>query len=244
MKIITNNYSQRHGTRLEPFIEAENPDFVGLEDAFGQAPALQRSYPGRTVVAQGQFVFMSKWPVKSAALLEWPQWRGAPVAAVFDVAWQGTDTAIYIVHLPTPRGDFVKLAGLGLIKELAGRNRRRSDGMSFAEAMTGRVQLAWDLSEVLAREKRPFVAAGDFNMPSDGYVHRVITSGVTDCFARAGRGFGFTFPGDTSNPITLGEPWLRLDYVLAGSGWQTVECRVEPVRRSKHRAVVATLSRG
>jgi endonuclease/exonuclease/phosphatase family metal-dependent hydrolase len=166
-----------------------------------------------------------------------------PVAAVFDVPWQGVDLAIYAVHLPTPRGDFAKLRGLGLLKELAGRNRRLSDGMSFAEAMAARVQLARDLAGVLAREQRPFVAAGDFNMPPDGYVHSVITAGLVDCFQQTGRGFGFTFPCDTRNPLTLGNPWLRLDYVLAGPGWRANDCRVEPDRRSKHRAVAATLSR-
>jgi endonuclease/exonuclease/phosphatase family metal-dependent hydrolase len=243
MKLISNNYATNHGLPLQPFIDAEDPDFVAIEDAAGKGPAFQHGNPGRTVRAEGQFVFLSKWPVKSAAILDWPRWRGQPVAAVFDVAWHGGDLAIYAVHLPTPRGDFAKLAGLGLLKELAGRNRRRSDNMSFAEAMTARVQLARDLSAVLGREARPFVAAGDFNMPSDGYVHRVISAGITDCFARAGRGFGFTFPCDRHDPLTLGGPWLRLDYILAGPGWETLDCRVEPGRRSKHRAVVATLGR-
>lgn len=165
------------------------------------------------------------------------------MAAVFEVPRQGEELAIYTVHMPTPRGDFAKLRGVGLIKEMAGRNRRRSDNMSFAEAMTARVQLARNLAWVLAQETRPFVVVGDFNMPADGYVHRVITSGVADCFATAGRGFGFTFPCDTHNPLTLGGPWLRLDYALAGPGWRTQECRVEPDRRSQHRAVVVTLSR-
>jgi endonuclease/exonuclease/phosphatase family metal-dependent hydrolase len=186
-------------------------------------------------------VCISKLPVASAAILDWPRWRGAPVAAVFDIPWQGRDVAIYAVHMPTPRGDFAKLAGLGLLRELAGRNRRRSDGMSFAEAMTARVQLAGDLSGVFARERRPFVALGDFNMPPNGYVHRVITQGLTDCFEKVGVGFGFTFPCDTSNPVTLGGPWLRLDYILTGPGWHTEDFRVEPDRRSQHRAVVATL---
>jgi endonuclease/exonuclease/phosphatase family metal-dependent hydrolase len=241
MKLMTNNFATNHGLPLQPFIDAEDPDFVAIEDAEGKGLAFQRANPGRTVRAIGQFVIVSKWPVKSEASLGWPLWRGQPVAAVFDAAWRGRDVAIYAVHLPTPRNDFAKLAGLGLLKEIAGRNRRRSDDMSFGESMTARVQLARDLSTVLARETRPFLAAGDFNMPSDGCVHRVICSGLTDCFARAGWGFGFTFPCDTHDPLTLGGPWLRLDYVFAGPGWKTLDCREEPRRRSKHRAVVATL---
>ena len=243
IKIMTNNYGQNHRLPLEPFIAAENPDFVALEDAFGQAAAFQRAYPDRWVRQVGQFVLVSKAPITAATSLEWPRWRGNPIAAVYEVAWQGQELAIYTVHLPTPRGDFAKLTGLGLIREMLGRNRRRSDDMSFGESMTARVQLGRDLAAVLARERRPFVAAGDFNMPEDGLVRRIVSWGLADCFQEAGRGFGFTFPGDTHNPLTFGGPWLRIDYVLAGPGWHVSECQVEPSRRSQHRAVVATLSR-
>jgi endonuclease/exonuclease/phosphatase (EEP) superfamily protein YafD len=243
MKIITNNYAENHGLSIKPFIAAEDPDFVALEDARGLWPAFQRLYPNRYVTGTGQFTFISRAPVKSVTSLGWPLWRGNPVAAVFEVPWHGEDLAIYTVHMPTPRGDFAKLTGLGFIREILGRNKARSDGMSFADSMTARVELARELATVFQNEKRPFVAVGDFNMPPDGYVHHVITWGLIDCFEQAGRGFGFTFPCDRHNPLTLGGPWLRIDYVLAGTDWQTIDCRVEPNRRSKHRAVVATLTR-
>ena len=243
MKVMTNNYATNHGLRLQPFIDAEDPDIMAVEDVGTQGQSLVRGNPGRSIRGIGQFLLISKAPVKSFSLLGWPTWRGTPIAALFVVPWQGEDVAIYAVHLPTPRGDFAKLAGMGFIKELAGRNRRRSDDMSFGEAMTARVQLARDFATLLAREKRPFVAMGDFNMPSDGCVNRILASGLVDCFAQAGRGFGFTFPCDRHNPLTFGGPWMRIDYILGGPGWRTEECRVEPDRRSKHRAVVATISR-
>jgi endonuclease/exonuclease/phosphatase family metal-dependent hydrolase len=243
LKVMTNNYGQNHGHSIKPFIDAQDPDVAALEDAAGQGPVFQRLYPKRTVVALGQFILISKLPVTSARLLDQPRWRGMPVAAVYEVPWKGEYMAIYAVHLPTPRGDFAKLAGLGLLRELAGDNRRRSDGMSFAEAMTARVELARGMSGVFTRERRPFIAMGDFNMPSDGCVHRVITSGLTDCFEKVGRGFGFTFPCDTNNPLTLGGPWLRLDYILADRGWHVENFEIEPERRSEHHAVVATMDR-
>ena len=243
MKVITNNYGQNHGLLIQPFIAAEDPDFVGLDEAGNQGAIMQKAFPNRTVRTVGQFVFISRVPIQSARSLAWPLWRGQPVAAVFEVRWQGEDINVYTVHLPTPRGDFAKLTGLGIIRELAGRNRRRSDGMSFGESMTARVELGRELAQVFASEQRPFVAMGDFNMPQDGYVHREVTYGLLDCYEQAGRGFGFTFPGDVWNPLTLGNPWLRIDYILAGPGWHANECRVEPSRRSQHRAVVAVLSR-
>jgi endonuclease/exonuclease/phosphatase family metal-dependent hydrolase len=243
IKVITNNYGQNHGQSIQPFIAAEDPDFVALDEVWGQEPVFRHFYPDRTVREVGQFILMSKAPITSATSLNWPLWRGGPIAAIYEVRWQGEDLAIYAVHLPTPRGDFAKLRGLGLLREIAGHNRRRSDNMSFAEAMTARVELARNLASVFARERRPFIALGDFNMPPDGYVHRAIAAGLSDSFQSAGRGFGFTFPWDTHNPLTFGSGWLRIDYVLAGPGWNVNDCRVEPDRRSQHRAVFASLSR-
>jgi endonuclease/exonuclease/phosphatase family metal-dependent hydrolase len=242
LKVITNNYAQNHHLSLQPFIDAVDPDFVALQDSANQGPFFQHLYSSRYVRSVGQFVLISKTPILGATPLMWPLWRGGPVAALFNVQWQGREIDLYAVHLPTPRSDFAKLTGLGIAREILGRNRRRSDNMSFAESMTARVQLARDLASVISHEQRPFLLMGDFNMPSNGAVHHILTAGLQDCFAQTGRGFGFTFPCDTANPITLGQPWLRLDYVLAGPGWHVEDCYVEPGRRSKHRAVTATLS--
>lgn len=244
LTLVTNNYGENHHLPLQPFIDAENPDFVVLQDALNQAPGFRKSYPGRTIAALGQFLLISKHPVLNAQVLAWPAWAGRPVAAVFTVDWLGRQIAIYSVHLPTPRPEFAKLTGLGLLREIAGHNRRKSDGMSFGEAMAARVELARDLNQVIAREQRPFLVAGDFNMATCGCEHHIVTRGLVDSFARCGWGRGFTFPCDSFNPLTLGGPWLRLDCVFAGPGWIPEECRVEPGRRSQHRAVVARLALG
>jgi endonuclease/exonuclease/phosphatase family metal-dependent hydrolase len=242
LKLMTNNYGQNHGLSLGSWIAAQDPDIIALQDATGQGRVFQRAYPGRFVSEAGQFVLVSKAPISSAALLPAPLWRGRPVAALFVVPWHGAALAVYSVHMPTPRGDFAKLAGLGLLREALGRNKARSDGWSFQDAMTARVALAGALAGVLAAEKRPYVIMGDFNMPSDGCVHRIFAARFTDTFIKAGRGFGYTFPGDASNPLAFFMPWLRIDYIFAGPTWRVDSCLVEPGRRSEHRPVVAVLS--
>ncbi|MGA3169841.1 MAG: endonuclease/exonuclease/phosphatase family protein [Chthoniobacteraceae bacterium] len=242
MKVMTNNYAQNHGLPLKPWIDEADPDIVAIEDARGRGGSFKHEFPQRYVDQEDQFIFISKTPIHSAALVPAPFWRGAAVAAVCDVTWNGRDVAVYAIHMPTPRGDFARLRGLGIVREILGRNSARSDGLSFQQAMTARVQLAGDLADVIAAEKRPYVLMGDFNMPSNGYVHGVFANRFADCFAAAGRGFGFTFPGDARNPIALFQPWLRLDCVFAGPGWRVDQCEVEPSRRSKHRAVMAVLT--
>lgn len=242
MRVMTNNYAQNHGLSLASWIGAEDPDILALEDASGQGPVFQREYPERYVMAADQFILMSKTPIRNAALLPVTFWRDRPTAAVFDVDFHGQEVAVYTVHMPSPRSDFAKLGGLGLLREILGRNRRRSDGWSFQEAMTNRVSLARSMAQFISVEKRPYIVMGDFNMPSNGYVHRIFASRFTDAFAQTGWGFGYTFPGDANNPLSFFQPWLRIDYVFAGRGWQVDSCKVEPRRRSKHRPVSAILS--
>jgi vancomycin resistance protein VanJ len=76
-------------------------------------------------------------------------------------------------------------------------------------------------------------------MPSRGHIHGLFASHLTDAFAACGRGYGLTFPGYTSNPLTLFGPWLRIDYLFAGRGFKPIYCNTERERKSQHRAVAA-----
>jgi vancomycin resistance protein VanJ len=239
LTLVTNNVGQGNHQSLDPFLQEQNPDVIALQDAGSQAPAYVRKFPERFVKGEGEFVLVSKYPIKTATLLREPAWLGRPVAAAFEISFNGQPLVIYSVHMPTPRPDFAKLRGIGWLKELAGRNRRRSDNRSYAESMAARIDLARALRDTLAAEKQPFLIAGDFNMPDHGFVYHLFASKFQDAFAKRGRGYGLTFPGDTRNPLTLFGPWLRLDYAFAGNGWKPLFCQAEPRRRSQHRAVMA-----
>jgi hypothetical protein len=76
-------------------------------------------------------------------------------------------------------------------------------------------------------------------MPSNGHIRRIFSGELRDAFAECGRGYGFTFPGFTRNPLSLFQPWLRLDYLFAGRGFRPCYVRTEPGRPSQHRAVAA-----
>lgn len=238
LTLVTNNYGQSGGRSLEPFLDAENPDLVLLQET-GNVLPWRKKFPDRFVQAQGEFIAISKYPIKSASLVTSAKWLGRPVAARFEISFHGKRATVFSVHLPTPRPDFAKLKGLGLLKELAGRNRRLSDGLSFRESMAARIELARSLREVFARESNPFIVAGDFNVPDHGCIYHLFASSLTDAFAHSGRGWGLTFPGSTRNPLTGFGPWMRLDQAFAGKGWEPVFCEAEPRRRSQHRALLA-----
>lgn len=239
LKVVTNNIGQSNHQSMQPFLDAEKPDLIALQDAANRAHLYSREYPDRFVEARGEFVLISKYPVLTGDIVHEALWRGGPVAARFELSFKRKPLVVYNVHMPTPRPDFVKLARLGFLKELLGRNRRKSDGMSYAESMLARVELARHLAAVLRQETKPFIVVGDFNMPNHGCVYHIFSGTVVDAFSKVGAGYGFSFPGVSSHSATLFGPWLRLDYLFSGNGWQPIYCRVEPKRPSQHRAVAA-----
>ena len=93
--------------------------------------------------------------------------------------------------------------------------------------------------EEFENEPLPFLVGGDFNAPDHGSINRLFNSALEDTHEAAGRGFGHTFPGSTTNPLMLYRPWLRLDKLYAGDGFRTLSSEVEPYRPSEHLAVGA-----
>ena len=239
--LLTNNIANSNHWSVQPFIREQNPDIVALQEAPHRQLNYSKEFPDRFVAQYAQFLVLSKYPILSATSVPGAVWRGSPVAAKFELSVNGKRLIVYNVHLPTPRSDFGKLAGPGLARETLGPgwNRKRSDGMSYRESMEARVALAENLARRISMEQLPFVLMGDFNMPDRGYIHRLFSSRFADAFAVSGRGWGRTFPGFGSHGFGMLGPWLRIDYLFAGKGWKPVDCKTEPDRRSKHRAVVA-----
>lgn len=240
LTVVTNNIGQRKMRGFYSFVEREVPDVIAVQETWTQPRAFSRNNPDRFVTFQGQFGLISKLEIKNSGVVPIYASMG-PVAAWFELNFQGKSIVIYNVHLPTPRKDFLNLRGQGFLAELfrgggiySGKVRE-----DYAHAMAERIRLAEELLAVLRKEKRPFIVAGDFNMPSEGYIRRLFTSEFTDVFAARGRGYGLTFPGSTFNPLSFFGPWLRLDYVFCDGHWGLLDCRVEPRDSAQHRAVVA-----
>ena len=162
-------------------------------------------------------------------------------AARFEVDWQGRKVAVYAVHLPTPRdlllwyrkGAFL-YGVLGFPgSPLAARRAQ------YQEFWDGQIAMTQQLLDAIEEDPLPALVAGDFNAPSLGYIQKLLARQLVDAHEEAGRGSGFTFPGYTRNPLSLGGPWMRLDYLLASRDWQAQWCVTESGRRSQHQAVAA-----
>jgi endonuclease/exonuclease/phosphatase (EEP) superfamily protein YafD len=240
IKVVTFNYGESNRPQFLSFLDTEKPDLVLLQDARGRGADLVNKIPGMYASDLGQFAFLSKFPIEKAALVEDVSTQGQPVVARYEVHIQGRLVAIYSVHLPTPRAQLVRfLGGRRIFGDLVGHGHREPLYGDYRDFLHERIRLAQALAGVLAEEKLPVIAGGDFNTPDHGYIYHLMAGEMADAFTHVGCGWGLTFPGSTHNPISLFGPWLRIDYLWAGHGWRVTECRTEPGRKSQHKAVFA-----
>lgn len=248
LTVMSNNFGQNNRQGFSAFLAQENPDLVVLQEAAGQGGRLARGYTNYQVKAWGEFVLLSKLPILNSGPVPAYSTEGVPVAAWFEVSFQSRTVVVYNVHLPSPRRELYRSRGLGLLAALAGsgqddtRTGRYRQGLE--DSWKKRTEIATKLADHLKKETRPFVVTGDFNMSSHGYIYDRFAENLADAHATSGRGYGLTFPGYTSNPVTLFGPWLRLDYLFAGKGFRPVDCRTEAGRKSQHRAVAARFEAG
>jgi len=159
-------------------------------DAFGAA--IYSRYP---------FVEPVAWSLPLAEL-------GLPeLRAVIDV--EGTQIAVYNVHLMPPRGF----------------NRLRQNRAMFA-----------DLLDVLSAEHLPVMIGGDFNFtPSSSQAAAFRNAGFTEAHTQAGWGRGSTWPVTSFYRYV---PGVRLDQIYVRGGLTCVGSRTGIGAGSDHRPVV------
>ena len=84
-----------------------------------------------------------------------------------------------------------------------------------------------------ALDDGPIILCGDFNGSPVGLRYKRFTENLTDAFASAGRGFGYTIPSNF--------PLKRIDWILVSLHWRVLDAFVPPQIGSDHRTVVADI---
>ena len=253
--VLTYNRGEQGKIPLNDFVARTDPDVVVMQDAEGRGAFYRKAegflqFPHHR--EQGEFLVLSRWPIVGAGPLvpmTPPPKAGGDrpqphAAARFEIDRGGQRLAVYAYHAMTPRPELKNyrrgafLYGvLGLVPGTAW-SERRAALQSFWDARIADVRA---LLDALAGEGLPYVVAGDFNAPANGYIGRLLRSRLADAHDEAGSGWGFSFPGVTNNPLALFRPWLRIDYVLAGPHWEVEHCLTERDRPSQHHCVTAWL---
>ena len=242
IKLVTNNIGESHKTSFKDFADLQAADLIALQDANASArgPKIAEQYPDRYVVGKDQFILVSKFLIRAADALPWPD-PAAPqqrVAAWFEVEAHGQPLLIFMVHMPTPRDQIVAMKGLGAFSALLGRegghgSKVREENAAFFKQQ---MKLAQDIVALTKTAKVPFIVCGDFNVPTHGEIYRLYRDNWIEAFNVCGQGVGATFPGDSHIP-----PWLRLDNIYCGkTGLRPVHAEAEAGRKSQHLSLAAT----
>lgn len=242
LTVVTANIGQRNVKKLQPFLDSVDADVIAFQENVYREQAFDQGNNGYAVRIEGEFTLASKLPIRESAIVPDLTFDGRPVAARFELEYKNRRIAVYNVHMPTPRSYLYELRGRGFLVEsvMGGGLFDPEKQHDYQYYWTNRFALARSLLVVLANEKLPVIICGDFNTPDHGGVYQLFAREYRDTFAAAGRGYGFTFPGDTHMPVAGYGPWLRLDYQFADEHWQAIECLVEPPVRAQHLALEAS----
>jgi endonuclease/exonuclease/phosphatase (EEP) superfamily protein YafD len=240
LKLLTWNRGQDNGVSLRPIKDSLQPDFITLQETRGRGYLGNPEYAEFTQVSNlGEFVLLSRWPILDVTPIRLLT-SDAVSAVRYEVMFEGGRFVIYNVHLPSPRDALQSYKRGAFMWGILG-----FPGSPW-EAKKKHYQMFWDeqlliaqnIAANVAKEKHPVVVLGDFNTPAFGPIYRVFANQFQDAHLQAGDGAGFTFPGNTNNPVALVQPWLRLDMIFAPQHWKLWGSRTLDTR-SQHRPVFA-----
>lgn len=245
LNVLTYNRGGHANKSLQPFKNRTHPDLLLMQEAPGRSTGYLRAEGygefehGSDI---GEFTILSRYPILSSepVILEGAD-PGPPVAAHFVIDFAGTPVSVYTVHTVSPRDTlsyYKRGAFLYGVLGIPG-TPLAAKRISNQEYWDQRIQQARKLKNLIAADPLPTIVTGDFNAPAGGYIHGLFRSTFEDAHPRGGSGFGFTFPGSSGNPLSLGGPWMRIDYLFCDEHWRTGWCVTEPDRPSQHRAVAA-----
>lgn len=245
LTVLTYNRGQHANQSLQPFKNETDPDLILLQDARGRAAryAVAPGYEKYThTLDEGEFTLLSNYPILGSESIKTTINPDAlPPAARFEIDFSGTRIALYAVHTISPRDTLLSYRRGAFLWGILG-----IPGTPFAEKRRvnqefwdKRIAEARELREIFEADPLPTIVAGDFNAPSQGYIHREFRKSFTDAHMASGSGFGYTFPGTTRNPLSGGGPWMRIDYLFCDDHWEPTWCITERDRPSQHRAVTA-----
>jgi len=238
--VMSNNVGQNNKQSMRPFMADVNPSIVVLQEA-GRKGAFERDYPDWNVDAHGEFTLLSRHPILEVRPINEALYEDQTVAVRFLIEWENQKIAIYNTHFPSPRDQLKALAGKPLALGLIGFGPLKEKRIAYHESWLARVETADALAAIVSSDPLPSLLVGDLNFPNHGAGYHRASEHLTDCFEEKGRGFGFTFPGTSRNPLTGFGPWMRIDYIFCNSKWNTLKAVSEKDRTSQHRAISASL---
>lgn len=220
LRVMTWNIHHASGglSGITSTIISENPDIVCLQEAEELPPAFPQSFPGWSMMKNGETAILSRYPmIRQTA---------HPVAgrvmneAVIEA--RGRKLTVIAVHFNT---SFVS-------DSLS--NTRGGFAAYLRKTAEIRARQTEELLSIASRANSPVIIAGDFNTPPRGIIFRRIAREYPNAFAAAGFGTGYTYPTRFSA--------MRIDHIFTSKDIAVRRCRPVRSKLSDHLPVVAELS--
>jgi endonuclease/exonuclease/phosphatase family metal-dependent hydrolase len=245
LTVLTYNRGQHANQSLQPFKNRTDPDIIIFQEAGGRAERYRvaEGYEKYThTLDEAEFTLLSRYPILGSNPIQLNSSLGsAPAAARFEIDFHGQKIVLLAVHTLSPRDTLLSYRRGAFLWGILGVpgtpfSRKREINQAYWDK---RIEEMKELQKIIADDPHPTLVAGDFNAPSGGYIHRLLLEDLLDAHQHSGAGFGYTFPGTTRNPLSLGGPWMRIDYLFCDDKWEPTWCITEKERPSQHRAVTA-----
>jgi vancomycin resistance protein VanJ len=241
--LVTNNVGNDRQSSIDTFAERHSPDIMVFQESRPEQ-FYREKYPDLNIRSEGEFVLVTSLNIVEAGLLNTPTWGAFPIAARYVLEFEsGQRLVVYNIHLPTRRFFMNRVWGKGLLPIIFGGgagsygSQVRIQNRDF---FAGQIEMINRLIDQAEGETYPIVLAGDFNVPARGHIYGILNDAFRDSFVDGGRGFGFTFPGDSRKPLAFFHSWLRIDHAFASEELSTNYAEVEKGRPSQHRALAVS----
>lgn len=249
IRVVTYNTDVRRAVahRIRQDLAAWDADLVLLQDCASELADSLRSIAPSTSQVHGRYCFVSRWPVARVTdvlLLHAVQSPASAIRQGNRVLYTGPlrrresgmaylvrspfgDLPVYSVHLPSPR------AALSTIRWLQTTDPYRITN-ALQQSIDQRAEESAVLSRVVSRVDSAFIVAGDFNLPYGSAALQRDWGDLTNAFAHAGTGFGYT--------MQAGVFPVRIDHVLVPRTLEPIRARVLKGYPSEHQPVVVDLA--
>jgi vancomycin resistance protein VanJ len=229
LRVLT--FNVEHGEAGAPAIaraiRAAHPDLFCLQEAIqgvespDPTPALSRAFAGWHSVRRGELFVAARFPIRAVRPLRLGPDSGYRSMLEVELRVGGRPVTLYVVHFSTAIHPETLMHHQG---SLAGYLDRTA-AVRLVQAQT--------VARYAASRRGAVLIAGDFNSPPGSRCLRRLGPRFTDCFARGGWGFGYTYPARL--------PLLRIDHIFASPEFAVRRSATLDTRASDHRALVADL---
>ncbi len=182
---------------------------------------------GHEIVALGQYVITSRYPLRNCYLGNMSFRSAAHQYMHCSVLVGERMIDVITPHFLSPR------------KGLNATRHELWDGMDdWLENYNDRLAQAHALADVIASIQRPLIVAGDLNAPEQSpVVQKLIEVGLRDAYSNSAFGYGYT----VGHALRPGVSLLRIDHILISSELGVASAEVGGKLGSEHRPVIADL---